>query len=170
MFLAVILIIAFCCNLLLPSGYVIERSIDLEYPVEKVYPYIADFQSWENWYQWKTLDPSIKLTYQGTMSQPGSKLAWSGPAIGMGYSVLLEKGTNKFIDNELKILTPNERNLQEEWLFEPTENTVKVIWRHKGSVGFWQRFMIAFRPPNKYQAATMEQSLVALRKWCSQQL
>jgi len=159
-------VIAFCCNLLLTGNYIIERSVIIDEPVQNIYPLVANFQNWEKWYPWKEMDTDIILSYQGTMSEPGAKMAWEGPKGQKGYLTLSQKGSDKFILSDLKLVSPKEINQTDEWDFYRIRSSTKVTWRRKGKVSFFSRLWLAFHNPNKFQAAHIELALSNLKKWC----
>ncbi|MBL0121908.1 MAG: hypothetical protein IPP88_03990 [Betaproteobacteria bacterium] len=52
-----------------------ERSIDINAPMETVYPLVYDPKAWARWSVWSRRDPAMKFTYTGAPAGVGA----SGP-------------------------------------------------------------------------------------------
>ncbi len=61
-----------------PSTFIVERSVTINAPPEKIAPLIDDFHNWDRWSPWARLDPAMKTTYSGAPSGAGSIYEWEG--------------------------------------------------------------------------------------------
>lgn len=73
-------------SLFLPREVLIERSVRIAAPAEKIFPYVNSLQKTEEWSPWLALDPNVTLTYSGPDSGVGNTLEWlsDNPQVGAG--------------------------------------------------------------------------------------
>lgn len=90
-----------------PSGYRVVRTATLVAPAPQVYGLINDFHQWDAWSPWAKLDPSMKTTFEGPSSGPGSVYFWSGDSkVGEGRMTILESVPNEVVRIKLEFLKP----------------------------------------------------------------
>lgn len=61
-----------------PDHFVVERSLAIAAPPERIYPLIADFHRWPAWSPYEALDPDMRREIGGAPSGVGATYAWSG--------------------------------------------------------------------------------------------
>ena len=71
-------------GLLLPSGFKVQRSVQVAAPPAKVYPLIADPRQWKNWSVWNQRDLAMQMQYSGADSGAGAKWSWQSKTEGNG--------------------------------------------------------------------------------------
>ncbi|MBI2517526.1 MAG: SRPBCC family protein [Opitutae bacterium] len=80
--LVVLLVIVGLC---LPSRVTVERSLTIDRPAEKIFPWAADLKLWPQWTVWNaTEDPSLAYTYPGPTTGPGGSMVWTAKKMGAG--------------------------------------------------------------------------------------
>src|SRR5258707_15859505 len=81
-FIGILAVVAICAILILaamkPSTFIVERSVSINAPPEKIAPLINDFHSWDTWSPWAKLDPAMKTVYSGAPSGVGAIYEWEG--------------------------------------------------------------------------------------------
>ena len=48
-----------------PDTFLVQRSIVVDAPPEKIYPLIEDFHRWTAWSPYEKMDPAMRRTYSG---------------------------------------------------------------------------------------------------------
>lgn len=97
--LVVLLVIV---GLVLPSRLTVERSLTIDQPVEKIFPWAADLKLWPQWTVWNTAeDPSLAYTYPGPTTGPGGAMAWTAKKMGDGTLKFTHFEVNKALHYEL---------------------------------------------------------------------
>ena len=49
-------------GLLLPSGFKVQRSVQVAAPASKIYPLIVDPRQWKQWTVWNRRDPAMQMS------------------------------------------------------------------------------------------------------------
>ena len=85
------MVIVFCLfvagGLLLPRTVHVERSIEIERPVETVFAVVNRFDSYPSWSPLFERDPGTEIQLSGPGSGPGARLHWAGDPrlVGSGW-------------------------------------------------------------------------------------
>ena len=80
----------------------IEKSIDIDVPVDKVYSYLKDFNNWQAWSPWLIMEPECKVDVE----EGGKAYSWDGVRIGSGEMSITNEDENKRLDMDLTFLKP----------------------------------------------------------------
>lgn len=60
------------------KDYHIERSIEIDAPMELVYEHVRYFKNFESWSPWAKLDPAMKTSITGDDGTIGATYKWAG--------------------------------------------------------------------------------------------
>ena len=63
----------------LPSEYKVERSVVIEAPPDRIYPFVATPRRWVQWSIWTRRDPAMTIEYFGPESGTGA--GWQAGAV-----------------------------------------------------------------------------------------
>jgi len=144
-----------CLVLLIAAGFIIytqlptemhvERSIQVEAPVEVIFPLVDTMKSWEQWDPWTLRDAEMERVYEGPPAGVGSKLSWKSdhPEVGEGWLVITESVIGERIVFDLHMLQGSEDFAAVgTFTFKPTDKGVRVTWADDAQlVGPQMRFM-----------------------------
>lgn len=88
---------------LLPGTVHVERSVAINAPADKVFPYVTDFRKFNKWSPWAQVDPTTKYVFEGETGEPGAKMSWTSehPNVGAGSQTILAVDPNKRVEVEL---------------------------------------------------------------------
>lgn len=125
----------------LPSGYSVERSIEINKSVAETYPKVINFDQFIKWDPWSPQDPQSETALTGTIGEVGSKWAWNGKIVGKGSMTLTSKEPEKQATFKLQFDEPMESVSENNFIFESLGEKTKVIWRMKGETGYFARYM-----------------------------
>jgi uncharacterized protein YndB with AHSA1/START domain len=119
---------------LLPSTYVISRSVVIAAPVEKVYALAADPRAWLLWAPWSRRDPLIHVQYSGPATGSGATWRWQSKTQGSGAMTVTDAEPGRRVafdlyDADTGIISSGELRL------EPLEAVTKVTWTMNGDMG-----------------------------------
>ena len=127
-----IVALVFLIALFLPSQYRVERSAEINQPVEMVYGYVADFNNFFDWNPWTPLEPNHQYEVIGDSGKVGQKYSWQGEIIGTGSMMFTEFDPYKLIKSDIEFFTPQEGVAIVEWNFDTTGSGTKVTWSITG--------------------------------------
>ena len=130
---------------MLPSTYMIERSITIDAPQSMVMEHLSNYSKWEKWSPWKAKDPNAKYTYEGEDGAIGSKMSWvtSLPPedknqIGEGGMILTELTDSKAAF-ELWFVKPWEMTSKNGFDLTSENDQTTVRWYDTGELSFFAR-------------------------------
>lgn len=118
----------------MPSDIHVERSIQINSSVEKVFEQVAVLPNWDNWMPWKEMDSSLVCYWNEKTTGVGAYYTWT---MANGE----EEGRLEILE-----LVPNQRMKTEvvfgaagvgigHWHFVPNANGVEVSWGLSMDIG-----------------------------------
>ncbi|NNC85884.1 MAG: SRPBCC family protein [Bacteroidia bacterium] len=136
-----------------PKDYDISRSIEINKPVEEVYPYLTSFENQANWSPWDKKDPHMKKVLTGTDGTVGCVSAWKSDSVnvGTGEQEITKLEPNKRIESELRFLMefpgmdPFTAVSKGYFNTDEISNGTKVTWGIESKYDFpWNIMMLFF--------------------------
>lgn len=122
--------------LFLSKEYKIERSIDVNVPVEKVFPLVSDFSLWNTWSPWYAREPKAIYKVVGEPQKVGSVFQWEGKAIGVGQMELVDVQTNQSLSIKLDIQKPQKMKTSTTFNFETVPTGTRITWVDQGTLSY----------------------------------
>ncbi|MBL7716272.1 MAG: SRPBCC family protein [Bdellovibrionales bacterium] len=119
---------------LLPSHWKVERSIIIQAPPERIYPWVSDFKAWAKWSEFDTADPQIRYTYSGNATGSGSERTWISKSMGNGRQRITYAEPKTGIDFELTMMDTG-FHIQGHLKFQAVDGGTQVIWTDSGVSG-----------------------------------
>jgi uncharacterized protein YndB with AHSA1/START domain len=135
--LAVVGIIALALagiGFLLPSTFLVQRSIDINAPAKKIYDLVVEPKHWARWSVWPRRDPAMKITYSGPPFGMGAKWSWQSRSEGNGSMELTRVEPDRSVEYALLLSDFNMRSTGALRL-EPAGGGTRVTWSGAGDVG-----------------------------------
>jgi hypothetical protein len=128
-----------------PGVFRVERSLAIQAPPEKIFPYLADFHNWAAWSPWEPRDPAMKKTYSGSPSGEGAVYEWAGNAqVGVGRMEILEADVPSRLLIKLDFLKPFEGHQNAEFTLAPSAGATNVTWAAFGPTTYLTLVMSIF--------------------------
>lgn len=121
--------------------YHIERSIQIDAPIDAVSKLTTDFAEWPAWSPWLSMEPDARVDVYGTPGQPNHGYKWVGELVGEGdmQTRSIESGVHKM---DLTFLKPFRSKARVEFhLKSPTDATCEATWHMYGALPFFMFFM-----------------------------
>jgi uncharacterized protein YndB with AHSA1/START domain len=119
---------------LLPSDYVVRRSIVIHAPPEKIYPLVATPKRWADWSVWTRRDPAMKITYFGPESGAGAGWQWDSKTEGQGKMTLTKADPKDGMAYDL-YFPEYDSTSSGVMAFTPDADGTRVTWTNEGSMG-----------------------------------
>lgn len=124
-------VLAFGIGALLPKGFRVERSIEIDAPPEVVFDEVSSLKKWGAWSPWVARDPSIENTYSGPDSGEGAKVTWTSERSGSGVQTITKSERPTRIETALDFGEMGQPT--SDWTFEPSGDGTKVTWGLSGT-------------------------------------
>ena len=144
---AVLVAVLLAVGMILPSGFKVQRSVEVAASPSRVYPLIASPREWKNWSVWNRRDPAMKVEYSGPESGVGAKWSWQSKTEGNGTMEFTAAVQDQRVDYSLHFLDFDMRSKGQLQL-QASGGGTRVTWTNEGDVGK--------NPVNRYFAAMMD--------------
>jgi len=116
----------------------VNKSIELNVPVDKVYKIVNDFNHWNAWSPWIIMEPETKLD----IAEGGKYYSWDGKRIGTGNMTITNEKENEWVEYDLVFLTPWKSKAKVRFEMKSLgENKTQVNWIMDSSLPFFMFFM-----------------------------
>ena len=166
--IAVILVVAIAAVLILaamrPDTFVIQRSMTINAPAEKIFPLINDYKNWSSWSPYEKIDPEMVRTYSGSATGVGSIYEWTGNKnIGRGRMEILETVPPSRVLIKLDFFAPFEAHNTPEFTIKPEGNATNVTWAMRGPVPYVAKIMHTLFSMEKMVGGQFHQGLANMK-------
>ncbi len=104
-------------------------TVVIDAPKEVVWEQLRTLQNHQKWSPWVDHDPNMKVTYEGTDGNIGSKSSWVGDVVGVGEQTITAIEVMKNMKVALKFKKPWEANADATLIMtDQSSNGIKVDW------------------------------------------
>lgn len=160
-----VIILGFLAYVAMQSpDYTISRSITINAPAEKVFPYLNNSKLAGEWGPWTEIDPEAKMIVSGPDAGVGSKTSWEGgKQLGTGSATITESIPNQKVHIKLEYTKPMIMTQESDYLLESLGNQSAVTWKVTGKNTFIGRVMCFFMDMDKMVGGMFEKGLTKLK-------
>lgn len=130
--LGVILLVA----LFLPTGFEVERQIEINAPVDSVFKLVENVETLLKWNPWSRLDPAAENTLSDSLNGVGAYWYWNGAVIGQGSMTISDIDLNKRITYALRFDKPKMNPSEIIFHFQSTSMGTRVGWINRGHLNY----------------------------------
>jgi len=163
--LLAVVVLFFGIGFFLPETSHVERSIQINAPVDSVYAVVSDYTYYRQWNPWSKMDPQAKGEITGPLGSVGQKWSWESEIIGSGSLTTEKLIPGKYIKSSLVFTAPQAMKSDDIWFFDQQENATRVTWINEAALDY---------PVGRYFGLFMdgmlggdfESGLVNLKKLC----
>jgi uncharacterized protein YndB with AHSA1/START domain len=130
-----------------PNVLQVTRSITIEAPAEKIFPFLDDFHHWPGWAPQDKEDPTMKRLYSGEQSGAGAISDWQGTGnTGKGRMTITESTAPNKVVVTVDFVKPFAAHNINEFVLKPSElgNSTTVTWTMRGRNMFFMKLMGVF--------------------------
>jgi len=148
----------------MPSSFRVERSAVINAPPEKLFAFISDFRTWEQWSPYEKLDPQMAKTLRGSASGQGAIYEWKGNSnAGSGRIEITEATSPNKVVMTLDMFEPMEGHNLVEFTLQPKSDATEVTWTMNGPSPYISKLMIAAGLMDKMVGGQFEEGLAQLK-------
>ena len=130
-----------------PNVIQVTRSITIQAPVEKIFPFIDDFHQWPGWAPQDKEDPTMKRIYSGEQSGIGAISDWQGTGnTGKGRMTITDSTAPNKVVVKVDFVRPFVAHNVNEFVLQPNEpgTSTTVTWTMRGRNMFFMKIMGVF--------------------------
>ena len=128
-----------------PDSFRVERSMAMNAPPDKIFPYIEGLKRWAEWSPYEGRDPAMKRAYSGAEAGKGAVYAWDGnDQVGTGRMEIVESTPPHKVTIKLDFLKPFEGHNTAELTVQPKGGQTIVTWAMYGPSTFMTKLVGTF--------------------------
>lgn len=133
--IAVLVAVLAVVGFVLPKTYHVERTVTIQAPAERIYPYISAFRRWPEWIAWTTNKyPDMTVKFGETDTGVGAGYSWTGKSSGNGAIRFTALEPGKSIGYHLDF--ENGQYLSEGTItLIAADGATKATWTNGGNLG-----------------------------------
>ncbi len=152
--IALALLVFVGVGIALPGTWTVERSRDIDAPVEAVFPLLADLEMWDRWTHW----PELQGRSEGTLGGVGASRSWDDPGYGSGVLTLTAIDPNRQVGYEVSV-DEGAIEIRGRLTLEPAGRGSRVTWREEGDFGWNPLLAYMALTMDRMQGTEMQKSL-----------
>lgn len=126
-------------NFFLKGNATVQRSIEIERPLNQVFMKVANVSEWAKWDPWCTSDSTISNTFPGAIYGLNAQRTWTSEESGIGSMTITAIELNKKIEFDLQFSAPFESEAKVIFTFEQIQGKTKVTWAMTQEFSFFFR-------------------------------
>lgn len=147
-----------------PDTFRVERSIAIQAPPERIFPFINDYRQWAAWSPYENKDPAMKRTYGATTAGKGATYAWEGDGnVGQGSMAIEESRPPSRVAIRLDFVKPIEAHNRVDFTLVPQGDSTTVTWAMQGPAPYVSRLMQVFFDMDNMVGRDFEAGLAKLK-------
>ncbi|HEX9154150.1 MAG TPA: SRPBCC family protein [Nitrospira sp.] len=128
-----------------PDTFRLQRSITINAPPDRVFPFINDFHQWPLWSPWEKMDPNMRKTHSGATQGRGAVYEWDGNKnVGTGRSEIVESVPPSTVKIKLDFFKPFEAHNTAEFTLDSRDGSTNVTWAIDGPQPYMMKVMSIF--------------------------
>jgi hypothetical protein len=123
-------------GVLLPARIKVARTLMIDLPPERIFPWVADLRLWPGWTVWnRSEDPTLSYSYPSATTGLAGSMHWIAAGFGSGSLIITRFEANRTLGYEMRLLT-RAAVVQGGIALEPGEGgATKVWWRDEVDLG-----------------------------------
>ncbi len=148
-----------------PNTFLIERSLSIKAPPEKIFVLINNFHNWARWSPQDTEDTSMKRTFSGPESGTGAISDWTSTgSAGRGRMSITESVAPNRISVNVDWVKPFEAHNVNVFSVEPAGASTRATWSMRGTNVYMLKVMSVFVNMDRMMGKHFEAGLENLKK------
>ncbi|MFT3868667.1 MAG: SRPBCC family protein [Nibricoccus sp.] len=161
---AVVVIVFLIVVALQPSRFRVERSLTINASPATIFPHINDLQKAAVWSPWLKMDPAVKIAYSGPASGVGASSSWVGNnKIGEGRQTIIESQPGELVRIKLEFFKPMAGVSTADFSLKPADGQTTVTWSIYGENNFISKAFCLFMRQDKMIGTPFEMGLANLK-------
>lgn len=143
----------------------ISRSIVINAPADRIYPFMSDFHKGLLWSPYETKDPAMKRTFSGAMSGKGAVYEFAGDVnkVGSGRLEIIEALPPTRVVLTLDMIEPMKAHNKVDYILEPRGDRTRVTWSMSGESDYPGKLISLFIDVDTMVGKDFESGLANLK-------
>lgn len=147
-----------------PADFRVARSIEIQAPAAKIFPFIDNLQKQNSWNPWIKLDPEVKISYDGPAEGVGASTTWDGNSeVGAGRASITNSTPGYLVRMRMDWLKPMEGTSTVDYSLKQLGETTTVEWVMFGTNNIFSRVMCIFMNMDTMVGGMFEKGLSELK-------
>ena len=147
-----------------PNQFRIERSLTMQAPPERIFPFLNDWLQFKRWSPWDRLDPHMQSTLSASTAGVGATYAWSGnKEVGTGRMEITRSTPNEQVQMQLYFEKPFKAHNTVEITINNSPQGTTVNYAMFGPSPFMSKLMGVFFNMDKMVGDKFEEGLANLQ-------
>jgi effector-binding domain-containing protein len=119
----------------------VQKSIEIDAPVSKVYQMVSDYRTWTIWSPWLIAEPQAKVDISDRSNQVGSTYHWSGKVVGEGKIEHVRLEQDRLVEAQLSFLRPMKSVCKTDFKLEAIGDRTRLVWSIDGNLPWYLFFL-----------------------------
>ena len=119
----------------------VQKSIEINAPVSKVYQMVSDYRTWTSWSPWLIAEPQAKVDISDRSNQVGSTYHWSGTVVGEGKLEHVRLEQDRLVEAQLSFLRPMKSVCKTDFKLEAIGDRTRLVWSIDGNLPWYLFFL-----------------------------
>ncbi|WP_026607398.1 SRPBCC family protein [Methylocapsa acidiphila] len=142
----------------------VARSIQIAAPRARIFPLINDLRAMNEWNPFVKADPAIKLAYSGPASGVGAVNSFAGDSkVGAGQAEIIESVVPAKVVMTIAMERPMKCRNRVEFALTPAPEGTEVAWTMTGAQPYFGKLMSIFINVDKMVGGAFEKGLADLK-------
>lgn len=152
-------------GLFMPSDLYVQRTIQINSSVEKVFEQVAILPNWDNWMPWKEMDSSLVCYWNDITTGVGAYYTWTmAEGKEEGRLEIIELSANKHMKTKVEFGQAGQGNGH--WHFTPNAHGVEVSWGLSMDMGANPYVKIMAPLMDAMMGPDFEKGLANIKNYC----
>jgi len=134
-----LLLLFILSNFFLKENTTVQRSIEIERPINQAFMNVANVTEWEKWDPWCTVDSTVVNSYPQAVYGLNAQRSWISEESGNGNMTITAMELNKKIEFDLQFTEPFKSEAKVSFTFEQIKGKTIVTW------AMYQEYSFFFR-------------------------
>lgn len=126
--LALFMLVLGLIGFTLPSSKALQRSVVINAPASKIFPFVNNLKNFNLWSPWSKLDPDTEYVFTGPDEGIGARVVWKSEnkSVGEGSQEIVESRTHEYVKTNLNFGGGGPANA--EFFLDQNGGSTKVTW------------------------------------------
>jgi uncharacterized protein YndB with AHSA1/START domain len=147
-----------------PDTILVERSIVIHAPPDKIFPLVDDFHNWPQWAAQDKEDPTMTRTYSGPASGPGAISGWTSTgSAGQGEMTITSTKPDSRVRVRVSFVKPFPFHNTHVISLETVPVGTQITWTSEVQNVYFMKVMGLFMNMDNYMGKHFQASLENLK-------
>ena len=148
----------------LPDTFRVQRTVSIKAPPERIFPFINNLKTMNEWNPFAKQDPTIRITYSGPAGGKGAANDWdSDGRAGQGRLEITDSAPPSQVTMRLDMIKPMEGHNTIVFALQPQADGTNVTWSMTGTCPYIAKVIQVFLSMDRMIGGEFEKGLADLK-------